>query len=247
VKARRVPCGAKPGHPACEPGPARRLHSLHRASCNVASPTMRTTTSLASATSAHSIGLRRRAILAGHGPCADGTVAAAAAPAEAAKPAAVEAAQLGKSDSVSSKKSAKAAAEPEPEPKPKKKAEAVAVAEPPAASKVPRHRHYGSHTRAPSRTSTARDACRRAHAHAALASAQQTTFWAQAAWPELGKVKCQKTLVSPHLQTHTHKRARTNTLARNCRLAIHGTGPAASGVLLCWGTMLRGGDSMVRS
>jgi hypothetical protein len=169
VKARRVPCGAKPGHPACEPGLARRLHSLHRTSCNVASPTMRTTASLASATSAHSIGLRRRAILAGHGPCADGTVAAAAAPAEAAKPAAVEAAQLGKSDPVSSKKSAKAEPEPEPEPKPKKKAEAVAVAEPPAASKVPRHRHYGAHTRSPSRTSTARDACRRAHAHAAVA------------------------------------------------------------------------------
>lgn len=86
-----------------------------------------------------------------------------------------------------------------------------------------------------------------AHMRTRHSLAHSRLRWAQAAWPELGKVKCQKTLVSPHLQTHTHKRARTNTLARNCRLAIHGTGPAASGVLLCWGTMLRGGDSMVRS
>ena len=245
MKARRVPCGAKPGHPACEPGLARRLHSLHRASCNVASPTMRTTTSLASATSAHSIGLRRRAILAGHGPCADGTVAAAAAPAEAAKPAAVEAAQLGKSDSVSSKKSAKAAAEPEPEPKPKKKAEAVAVAEPPAASKVPRHRHYGSHTRAPSRKHSSRRKQSRTCARGS--SAQQTSFWAQAAWPELGKVKCQKTLVSPRLQTRARLNARASTLARNCRLAIHGTGPAATAALLVGAQCSEEAIALVRS
>lgn len=214
MKARRVACGAKPCHPACEPGLTRRLHSLHRATwpvprcqCHDAHhhfPRLRHP--------AHSTGLRRSAILAGHSPCADGAVAAAAAPAEAAKPAAAEAAQLGKSDSVSSKKSAKP--EPEPEPKPKKKAEAVA--EPPAASKVPRHGHYGSHARS------------HAHAHC-------TSFWLRRHGPSSARSSARRHWSPPtskrtHARTHEH--ARTNTLAGNCRPAIHGTGPDATGVLL---------------
>ena len=95
--------------------------------------------------------------------------------------------------------------------------------------------HKHSSRRMPSRT------CARG------SSAQQTSFWAQAAWPELGKVKCQKTLVSPHLQTCARLNARTNTLARNCRLAIHGTGPAATAALLVGGQCSEEAIALVRS
>ena len=202
MKARRVSCGAKPGHPACEPGLTRRLHNLHRASCNVASATMRTTTSLASAT-------QRIPSAFAAARSWQGTARVRMAPLQlrprlrrqrSPRPPR----QLSSASPIRSAPRSRQRLRPSPSPSPSRR----------------RRRRRWRSRRLPQRYRVMDTTARTLTVTHMLTARAQTDFvLAQAAWPELGKVKCQKTLVSLHLQTHTqtrmHKHARAKLSPRD--------------------------------